>query len=357
MKGRQYFLVFFLAIAGSALITIFLDSGTRDWEAYDAESLAAHFAAPVGEGDWVIQWIVRSELPIPYTRVLLYSTSTSDGTFVDNFEDQLYPMGFTENGLAFFRDPSLIEALRESQLSSRLFAPERIQGDIVYMAANGTTTSVAYDVEQGGIPFLCGDAVITTSYGNSDTSFYRIKGGKAKPWIVIRDEISDVPYCAADQTIYLRSDTQSYRVSGDSVQSLDKAKLYGGMTLDGSWLGIPQPNGCKYIADEYGKATSMVEVKTASNCSDNFYATDQWQLSGDEQNLELTYRGETKKIAGRLIGVHGDSFAVADSESVTMFWLAQQKWLQHRLLNSDWIKRLPKKDLKTKKISTNMDDR
>ena len=345
MKGRQYFLVFFLAIAGSALITLFLDSGTRDWNAYKAESIAAHFAVPVSDDVWAIQYIVRSQLPIPYTRVLLYSTDTSSGTFLDRFEDQLYPMGSTGHGLSFYRDPTLIEALRESQLSSRLFAPERIQGQIITVYPNGGTSEQIYDVAEGGIPFLCASSVVTTSYGNSDTSFYKVNGDEASPWLVMRDEISDVPFCASDGKIYLRSEGQSYVVESNTVRSLNKIRLTGGFTLDGSWIGVPRAEACTYFSQARNYASSISTHESDSPCRANAYFARDWSVIGDEEKLSLSYQGDTKTISGKLIGVNDWGFAVADNDQVYLYWRAEDSWQTRIVANADWIDQIPLKSL------------
>lgn len=331
MQYRRFFLAFALAMLSSMGLLLFLDTREVNWEAYRPRSARLDAAYPLGGSQWLLQLTVRSALSMAYSRSVVYDFEQRRGYTLGAFEDQWYPMGFSDGTLWLLREQSYITSLRESQILSRLNAPSEVSTSLEIWRDGQVEMERRFLVRENGLPFVCGGRLASTSYGNSDTAFYTIDRHDAMvEWFVVPEASPNLPFCAADGRVYVAiDDTAYYTLEADGDPAKRRGKLQGQFALNGLWVGAPQDGDCVYKAPD-PRDLSSADLSTdattllirGSSCAERMAVLGGVRALSPTPNDTDVYIADQppQRFAGRLAGVGASGF-VLEKGGQAVVWL------------------------------------
>ena len=353
MAARRFFLFFALALVSSMGLLLFLDTRHVDWQAYRPRSARLDAAYPLGGSQWLLQLTVRSALSMAYTRSVVYDFATGTGHSLGTFEDQWYPLGFSDQTLWLLREKTYVASLRESQILTRMNAPSEVSSTLEIWQQGTPVPLRSHLVRENGIPFLCGGQLVTASYGNSDTMFYVLDPqDRTHEWFVLPEPFNELPFCGADGRVYMTmGDATFYTRETDGETVKRRGKLQGQLALNGLWVGVPLESDCVYVApalSDQSAAGGLTSTTTlllrGSPCAERMAAVGSVRAMSTQNQTDLYVADQPpQRYTGSLAGVGASGF-VLEQPGQGLSWLsagADGQWFASSVSHTDLFELFP----------------
>lgn len=342
MRGKYFFLAFFIAFAGSSLLIWLFDSQVRTVEDLKPISGNLDSAYQVGENAWLLQLVIKSKVAQPYFRSVVFYPDSGTGIGLPGFWSQYFVVGYRDARLQLMRETSYMPTLTGSAIASRLSVPATVPGYLHWLSSNGKLSKgTQLILTETGLPFRCAGHLRTTDYGSSDTTFFTLtKGNKRQAWVTVPGEVSKLPFCT-QSAVYLQGPESAW-VATDKLAKV-AGSLHSRFDLSGDWLGVQQQNHCRYLrphnADAPWLRTEPEETDTRSPCADRWYANHGVTLTTHEWETVLVRSQNRKKIHGRAVGL-SRNWAVLQREG-QIYWQSLRTDRGYPLTITDLFSLLP----------------
>ncbi len=357
-RARLYFLMFFLAFAFSSAIVVYIDSRPRYWQDFVPLGAQVDAAYPVGKNIWLMQLVVRSDIAIPYSRTIVLDLNTNQTHALGDFLTQYYPMGYAHGNLWLFAEQSYIQSIRGSHILARIGAPDDIEGQVYAYNANGLQKELDVTIKENGIPFLCKGLMRTSTFGSSEVRFFTVGEREISTWFGVPAKVNQLPFCASDNATYV-SAGDSHFVVADKKPTRRKYALAGRFALDGTWVGVPQDESCRYISPDnadafegaylgevtnaaHGYYPEMDEVIVSGACKEAFSANKYVHITTKDWQTTAYYPdGVTESFYGKMIGFAGDTLVLKSDLAAHVLTYNGQEWQRRKYKTKDWFELFP----------------